>query len=157
MTSPGSCLMNARQYLTAVKVFEILQDYTNAIEISLWTLENTNESSIYPLIIDTLHRHSSIWKLANMSSRIASVTWAKHLLLSSRGISERSIMIFMAQLIQTGVFISEDDKKKLQNDMQVKASFNGNRLLNGCIKFVADIRPPFLDYVSRNVLATTRN
>ncbi|KAH8550423.1 hypothetical protein BGW37DRAFT_428063 [Umbelopsis sp. PMI_123] len=120
MTSPGSCLMNVRQYLTVIKIFEILQDYTHAIEISLWVLENTNESSIYPFIIDTLHRHSSIWKLANMTSRIANVTWAKHLLLSGRGAPERSIMIFMAQLIQAGVSVSEDDKKKLQNDMQVK-------------------------------------
>jgi hypothetical protein len=120
MTSPGSCLMNVRQYVTVIKLFEILQDYTHAIEISLWVLENTNESSIYPFIIDTLHRHSSIWKLANMTTRIASITWAKHLALSGRGVSERSIMIFMAQLIQAGVSISEDDKKKLQADMQVK-------------------------------------
>lgn len=122
MTSPGSCLMNARQFLTVVRLFEIVQDYTNAIEISLWTLENTNESTLYPCIIDTLHRHSSVWKLANMTNRIASAMWTKHLLLASRGIPERCIMIFIAQLIQAGVAISDDDRKKLQSDMQIKVN-----------------------------------
>ena len=80
MTSPGSCLLNVRQYVTIIKILEYAKDYLSIIEVALWVLEKTNERAIYSFTVDTFRRHASIWKLVNNGKRVAEAVWAKVIL-----------------------------------------------------------------------------
>ncbi|KAI9492408.1 hypothetical protein BDB00DRAFT_765585 [Zychaea mexicana] len=120
MTSPGSCLLNVRQYVAIIKMLECAKDYLGIIEVALWVLEKTNERSVYSFTIDTLRRHASIWKLVNNGKRVAEAVWAKHQSLQSRGIRERCLMMYMIQLVQEGYRITDDMRTQLQRDLHYK-------------------------------------
>lgn len=77
MTSPGSSLLNVRQYVTIIRILEAAQDYLGAIDMALWVLEKTNERPVYMFAIDTLRKHASIWKLTNMGEQVGQAAWAK--------------------------------------------------------------------------------
>lgn len=77
MTSPGSCLLNVRQYVTIIKILEYAQDYLNVIDLALWMLDKSNERVLYSFAIDTLRKHASVWKLINYGQRIADAVWEK--------------------------------------------------------------------------------
>ncbi|KAI9030192.1 hypothetical protein CLU79DRAFT_843056 [Phycomyces nitens] len=123
MTTPGSCLLNTRQYITIIKILESAKDYTNIVQISLWVLKKTNERALYLYIIDSLRKYANIWKLSNYSNQVAEALWEKHQDLQSRGVRERCIMMYIVQLVQEGYRISDERRAQLQNDLQTKPKF----------------------------------
>ncbi|KAI7906421.1 uncharacterized protein BX663DRAFT_496358 [Cokeromyces recurvatus] len=125
MTSPGSCLLNIRQFITIIRIMEFAKDYLSIIEVTLWVLEKTNDSSLYPYIIDCFRKYSTYWKLTNNGKRIVDAIWAKHLSLSSRGCRERCIMMYMVQLVQEGYQINDIVRAQLQQDLQIKSKIRG--------------------------------
>lgn len=125
MTSPGSCLLNTRQYVTIIRIMEYAKDYISITETALWVLEKSNDPSLYPYIIDTLRKYSNYWKLTNNGVRVANAIWSKHLQLSSRGNRDRCIMMYMVQLVQEGYQMDELVKSQLQQDLQVKSKLRG--------------------------------
>ncbi|KAI9255672.1 hypothetical protein BDA99DRAFT_442083 [Phascolomyces articulosus] len=120
MTSPGSCLLNVRQYVTIIKILEYAKDYLNIIEVALWVLEKTNERTLYSFTVDTLRRHANILKLTNNGKRVAEAVWAKHQSLQSRGTRERCLMMYIIQLVQEGYRITDDMRTQLQQDLHFK-------------------------------------
>ncbi|KAG2221431.1 hypothetical protein INT45_005236 [Circinella minor] len=120
MTSPGSCLLNIRQYVTIIKILEYAKDYLSIIEVALWVLEKTNERALYSFTVDTFRRHANIWKLVNNGKRVAEAIWAKHQSLQSRGTRERCLMMYMIQLVQEGYRITDDMRTQLQQDLHYK-------------------------------------
>ncbi|KAG2234880.1 hypothetical protein INT48_000543 [Thamnidium elegans] len=125
MTSPGSCLLNTRQYVTIIRIMEYAKDYLSITETALWVLEKSNDPSLYPYIIDTLRKYSNYWKLTNNGIRVANTVWSKHVSLSSRGNRERCIMMYMVQLVQEGYQMDEMVRSQLQQDLQVKSKLRG--------------------------------
>ncbi|KAI8149564.1 hypothetical protein BJV82DRAFT_504484 [Fennellomyces sp. T-0311] len=121
MTSPGSCLLNVKQYVAIIKILEYAKDYLSIIEVALWVLEKTNERALYSFTIDTLRRHASVWKLVHNGSRVAEAVWAKHQSLQSRGTRERCLMMYMVQLVQEGYRITDDMRTQLQQDLHFKS------------------------------------
>lgn len=77
MTSPGSCLLNTRQFVTIVLIMELCKDYPSIIELALWVLEKSNDVSMYAHVLDCLRKYSIYWKLTNNGRRIAEAVWAK--------------------------------------------------------------------------------
>jgi uncharacterized protein (DUF427 family) len=77
MTSPGSCLLNTRQFVTIIRIMECAKDYLSIIETALWVLEKSNDPSLYPYIIDCLRKYSNYWKLTNNGTRVANAVWTK--------------------------------------------------------------------------------
>lgn len=77
MTSPGSCLLNTRQFITIVLIMDLAKDYLSIIELALWVLEKSNDVSLFAQVIDTLRKYSVYWKLTNNGRRIAEAVWAK--------------------------------------------------------------------------------
>lgn len=121
MTSPGSCLLNTRQYVTIIRIMEYAKDYLSITETALWVLEKSSDPSLYPFIIDTLRKYSNYWKLTNNGTRVANAVWSKHLSLSSRGNRDRCIMMYMVQLVQEGYQMDDMTRSQLQQDLQVKS------------------------------------
>ncbi|KAI9486079.1 MAG: hypothetical protein EXX96DRAFT_613913 [Benjaminiella poitrasii] len=134
MTSPGSCLLNIRQFVTIIRIMEYAKDYLSIIEVTLWVLEKTNDSSLYPYIIDCFRKYSNYWKLTNNGTRVANAVWAKHLSLSSRGNRERCIMMYMVQLVQEGHQMDDIARNQLQQDLQIKSKTRGRYNSNLSIK-----------------------
>lgn len=130
MTSPGSCLLNTRQFVTIIRIMEYAQDYLSITETALWCLEKSSDPALYPYIIDTLRKYSNYWKLTDNGTRVATAVWAKHLLLSSRGNRERCIMMYMVQLIQEGYQMDDMIRSQLQQDLQVKSKLRGGGRYN---------------------------
>ncbi|KAI8372975.1 uncharacterized protein BYT42DRAFT_501141 [Radiomyces spectabilis] len=121
MTSPGSCLLNARQYVMVIKILEYAKDYLSLVDVALWVLEKTNERDLYLYIIDTLRRHANIWKLVDKTgNRIAETFLAKHNSLQNRGNRERSLMMYIVQLVQEGYQMKSDMHAQFQQDLQAK-------------------------------------
>ncbi|KAF7724120.1 RNA polymerase II mediator complex subunit [Apophysomyces ossiformis] len=125
MTSPGSCLLNARQYVTIIKILDYAKDYLSIIEVTLWVLEKTNERALYPFIVDTLQRYASVWRLVHGGDRIASAVWKKLQILQTRDARERCLIMFMVQLVQEGFPITEEMRIQLQQDLQIKQKIRG--------------------------------
>lgn len=125
MTSPGSCLLNARQYVALIKILDCAKDYMNIVNMALWVLEKTNERSVLTLVIDTLRQYANIWKLMNMGNLTAKTLWKKHQALQSHGIRERCVMMYMVQLVQEGYSISDDTRLQLQKDLQTRPKVRG--------------------------------
>ncbi|KAI8337752.1 hypothetical protein BC941DRAFT_513588 [Chlamydoabsidia padenii] len=125
MTSPGSCLLNARQYVAIIKILDCAKDYMNIVHVALWVLEKTNERSVLALVIDTLRQYANIWKLMNMGQLTAKTLWSKHQALQSHGIRERCVMMYMVQLVQEGYSISDDMRLQLQKDLQMRPKIRG--------------------------------
>ncbi|RCI02228.1 RNA polymerase II mediator complex subunit, partial [Rhizopus stolonifer] len=120
MTSPGSCLLNPRQFVTIVRIMEYAKDYLNLIEMALWVLEKSNDHTMYPYVVDCLRKYANYWKLTNNGTRIANAVWAKHAILASRNNKERCIMMYMVQLVQEGYVIDDLLKTQLQQDLRAK-------------------------------------
>ncbi|KAI8100101.1 uncharacterized protein BX664DRAFT_290634 [Halteromyces radiatus] len=127
MTSPGSCLLNARQYVALIKILECAKDYMNIVQVAVWVLEKTNEKSVLQLVIDTLRRYANIWKLMNLGKLVTQTLWNKHQSLQTRGTRERCVMIYMVQLVQEGHMISDDMRLQLQKDLQMRPKVRGSR------------------------------
>ncbi|ORZ24760.1 hypothetical protein BCR42DRAFT_343237 [Absidia repens] len=128
MTSPGSCLLNARQYVALIKILECAKDYMNVVQLALWVLEKTNERSVLALVIDTLRQYANIWKLMNSGNLVAKTLWDKHQSLQARGIRERCVMIYMVQLIQEGYSVTDDMRLQLQKDLQMRPRVRGRHV-----------------------------
>lgn len=77
MTSPGSCLLNVRQFVSIIRIMECAKDYLSITEVTLWVLEKSNDPVLYPYIIDCLRKYSNYWKLTNTGIRVANAVWAK--------------------------------------------------------------------------------
>ncbi|KAI7865079.1 hypothetical protein BDF14DRAFT_1730934 [Spinellus fusiger] len=150
MTSPGSCMLNSRQYMTTIKILESAKDYTNIIKISLWMLKKTNKCSLYLYIVDSLRRHSNIWKLTDASHQVAEAMWEKHQELKSKRISERCIMMYIVQLVQEGYRISNERRTQLQYDLQVKPILL-NGLQNNTLPLVAELNQIIQNPSSSNI------
>ncbi|KAI9312669.1 hypothetical protein BX666DRAFT_1985405 [Dichotomocladium elegans] len=120
MTTPGSCLLNTRQYVAIIKILEYAKDYLGIIDVALWVLDKTDERALYSIAVDTLRKHASIWKLVNYGQIVAQLIWAKHQSLQNRGIRERCLMMFMVQLVQEGYRITDEVRTKLQHDLHFK-------------------------------------
>ncbi|OAD01747.1 hypothetical protein MUCCIDRAFT_111089 [Mucor lusitanicus CBS 277.49] len=125
MTSPGSCLLNTRQFVTIIRIMECAKDYLTITEVTLWVLEKSNDPVLYPYIIDTLRKYSNYWKLTNSGTRVANAVWAKHLNLANRGNRERCIMMYMVQLVQEGYQMDDLVRTQLKQDLQVKSKLRG--------------------------------
>lgn len=125
MTSPGSCLLNTRQYVAIVQIMEYVKDYISITELALWVLKKSNDPTLYPYIIDTFRKYANYWKLTNNGPRVIDAIWAKHAELSSRGNRERCIMMYMVQLVQEGYQMDEVTRSQLQQDLQVKSKLRG--------------------------------
>ncbi|KAI8059264.1 hypothetical protein BC940DRAFT_282083 [Gongronella butleri] len=120
MTSPGACLLNARQYVAIIQMLHLAQDYLSLVDVALWVLEKTNDAAVHGLVVCTLRRYASIWKLIHAGPRVAKVVWAKYKELQGRGIRDRDLMLYMVQLVQEGHVLSEDMRFQLQQDLQTK-------------------------------------
>ncbi|CEP10050.1 hypothetical protein [Parasitella parasitica] len=105
MTSPGSCLLNARQFVTVIRIMEYAKDYLTITETALWTLEKSDDPVLYPYIIDCLRKYSNYWKLTNSGTRVASAVWAK--------------------LVQEGYQMDDLVRAQLKQDLQVKSKLRG--------------------------------
>ncbi|KAI9205186.1 uncharacterized protein BJ171DRAFT_84486 [Polychytrium aggregatum] len=57
LTTPGSSLLNVRQFCAVVNLLEILSDPLGILEVSLWMLQKSTDKGMYPLVIDALRRH----------------------------------------------------------------------------------------------------
>ena len=77
MTSPGSCLLNTRQLVTIIQIMECAKDYLSIIEMTLWVLQKSHDTSLHPYIIDTFRKYSCYWKLTNNSARVIQAVWTK--------------------------------------------------------------------------------
>ncbi|ORX59031.1 hypothetical protein DM01DRAFT_1318605 [Hesseltinella vesiculosa] len=120
MTSPGACLLNARQYLAITQILALAQDYLSLIDVALWVLEKTNDGAVYGLVLDTLRRYGSIWKLTQAGSRVAKTVWTKYKELQLRGVRDRDLMLYLVQLVQEGHVLADDMRMQLQQDLQMK-------------------------------------
>ncbi|KAI9307637.1 hypothetical protein BJ944DRAFT_261581 [Cunninghamella echinulata] len=125
MTSPGSCLLNVRQYIAIIKILDLCKDYINILNVALWVLQKSNDRYVLSAVIDTLQRYSNIWKLANEGNRVAKKIWEKHQQLQLRNIRERCIMMYMIQLVQEGFNITDEVRLQLQHDLQMKPKIRG--------------------------------
>ncbi|OBZ82424.1 Mediator of RNA polymerase II transcription subunit 12 [Choanephora cucurbitarum] len=120
MTSPGSCLLNTRQFVTLVSIMDHAKDYLSLIDMTLWALEKTSDRTMLPYIIDCLRKYANYWKLTNHGPQVVHAVWSKHAALTSRGNRERCIMMYMVQLVQEGHLLDEVARAQLQHDLQVK-------------------------------------
>ncbi|KAI8979595.1 hypothetical protein BDF20DRAFT_870542 [Mycotypha africana] len=134
MTSPGSSLLNTRQFVTIVRILEYAQDYSSIIDFALWTLEKTNDSTLYPYILDCFRTYSVYWKLMLNGRKIANAVWQKHSSLATRNMQERSIMMYIIQLIQEGYTMEENATLQLKQDLQIKAPKRGRYNTNISIR-----------------------
>ncbi|KAI8365718.1 hypothetical protein BD560DRAFT_156584 [Blakeslea trispora] len=120
MTSPGSCLLNTRQFVTLVSIMDYAKDYLSLMEMTLWALEKTSDRTMFPYIIDSFRKYANYWKLTNHGPRVVHAVWSKHAALSGRGNRERCIMMYMVQLVQEGHTLDNVARAQLQQDLQVK-------------------------------------
>ncbi|KAL0073025.1 hypothetical protein F4703DRAFT_1773010 [Phycomyces blakesleeanus] len=154
MTTPGSCLLNTRQYITIIKILEHAKDYTNIVQIALWVLKKTNERALYLYIIDSLRKYASIWKLTNYSNQVAEALWEKHQDLQARGIRERCIMMYIVQLVQEGYRISDERRAQLQHDLQAKPKFMSRHRSNP-LPITAELGQIIQDHSPSNIQSVT--
>ncbi|KAI8985141.1 hypothetical protein BDB01DRAFT_850197 [Pilobolus umbonatus] len=162
MTSPGSCLLNCRQFITIVKIMELAKDYLSIIDMSLWVLEKSNDAALYPCVIDTLRKYSNYWKLTNHGAHVVNTVWNKHMSLQSRGNRNRYIMMYMVQLVQEGYQIDEVMRLQLQQDLQVRAKMrdhykNKMSILDELSKLTKDSTPSSIQLLSESLSNSTQN
>ena len=130
MTSPGSCLLNTRQFVTIIRIMEHAKDYLSITETAIWVLEKSNDPTLYPYIINTFCKYANYWKLTNNGTRVVNAVWSKHVNLIARGNRERCIMMYIVQLVQEGYQMEESMRIQLGQDLQVKSKTHG-RYSNG--------------------------
>ncbi|KAG0172714.1 RNA polymerase II mediator complex subunit [Apophysomyces sp. BC1015] len=158
MTSPGSCLLNARQYVTIIKILDYAKDYLNIVEVALWVLEKTNERVLYPFIVDTFQKYASVWRLVHGGDRIAKAIWKKHQTLQSRDTRERCLIMFMVQLVQEGYPITEEMRTQLQQDLQIKQKLRGRyhsnvSMVSELNQFASNPTPSSIETVAESLCA----
>ncbi|KAG0946548.1 hypothetical protein G6F57_003198 [Rhizopus arrhizus] len=134
MTSPGSCLLNTRQLVTIIQIMECAKDYLSIIEMTLWVLQKSNDTSLHPYIIDTFRKYSCYWKLTNNSARVIQAVWTKHVNLCSRGEKDRNIMMYMVQLVQEGYQMDDLSRSQLQQELQIKSKTRSHYTNNLSVK-----------------------
>ncbi|CAG8575809.1 5100_t:CDS:2 [Ambispora gerdemannii] len=119
-SQPGATLLNARQFATIVQVLEHARDFNSLIDLSLWVLEKTLESSLFPVIIDTFARHEIVWAAMDRAKEVFNALHSKHKYLRGKKSIERNIVEYMCQLC--GLIPKREPAGN--KDQQVKEFFN---------------------------------
>lgn len=77
MTSPGSSLLNGRQFATVVNVMEIASDFYSLFEMCTWLMEHTIDKTLLTYVVNVAKKHHMVWASMNVQTKFAQDILAK--------------------------------------------------------------------------------
>ncbi|KAF9284208.1 RNA polymerase II mediator complex subunit [Mortierella alpina] len=96
MTSPGSSLLNGRQFATIVCVMEVAGDFHSLFELCTWLLEHTLDKTLLTYIVNLAKKHYMVWAAMGTMTKFSQAILAKHYSLQSKSISLKALPRYLA-------------------------------------------------------------
>ncbi|KAK9712553.1 hypothetical protein K7432_007072 [Basidiobolus ranarum] len=98
ITSPGTSLLNPRQFSTIARIIGIVQDYYGIVELALWTLEHTIEDSVITVVIELVKQYQAYWISMGRRDEIVKVLLEKHNELKSKRTVNKILLVYVQSL-----------------------------------------------------------
>ncbi|KAG9324909.1 hypothetical protein KVV02_008471 [Mortierella alpina] len=96
MTSPGSSLLNGRQFATIVGVLEVAGDFHSLFELCTWLLEHTLDKTLLTYIVNLAKKHYMVWAAMGTMTKFSQAILAKHYSLQSKSIPLKALPRYLA-------------------------------------------------------------
>jgi hypothetical protein len=77
MTSPGSSLLNGRQFATVVNIMEIASDFYSLFEVCIWLMEHTADKTLLNYVVNVAKKHSLVWASMGVHTKFSQAILAK--------------------------------------------------------------------------------
>ncbi|KAF9923613.1 RNA polymerase II mediator complex subunit [Linnemannia zychae] len=114
MTSPGSSLLNGRQFATIVNVMEVASDFHSLYEMCIWLMEHTSDKTLLNYVVNIARKHYMVWAAMDVLTQFSQAILAKHYNLQAKNILFKALPRFLALEAHT---VPEDIRLQLDEDL----------------------------------------
>ncbi|KAF9107477.1 RNA polymerase II mediator complex subunit [Mortierella sp. AM989] len=77
MTSPGSSLLNLRQFATVVGVMEVASDFHSLYDMCTWLLDHTSDKALLTYVVNVAKKHYMVWASMGVLTKFSQAILAK--------------------------------------------------------------------------------
>ncbi|KAG0305990.1 RNA polymerase II mediator complex subunit [Dissophora globulifera] len=96
MTSPGSSLLNVRQFATIVNVMEVVSDFHSLYETCIWLLDHTSDKALLTHVVNVAKKHYMVWAAMGVLTQFSQAILAKHYNLQGKNILFKALPRYLA-------------------------------------------------------------
>ncbi|KAI1317908.1 RNA polymerase II mediator complex subunit [Mortierella claussenii] len=114
MTSPGSSLMNVRQFATVVNVIEVASDFHSLYEVCTWLLEHTSDKALLTYVVNVAKKHYMIWAAMGVLTKFSQAILAKHYTLQAKNVHFKALPRYLAFEAHN---VPEDIRMQMEGDL----------------------------------------
>ncbi|ORX89986.1 hypothetical protein K493DRAFT_63300 [Basidiobolus meristosporus CBS 931.73] len=117
ITSPGTSLLNPRQFSTIARIIGIVQDYYGIIELALWTLEHSMEDSVISVVIELIKQYQAYWISMGIRDQIINALLEKHNESKAKRSVNKALLVYLQALVHERTGFDPNTKKQLNQDL----------------------------------------
>lgn len=114
MTSPGSSLLNGRQFATIVNVMEVASDFHSLYEMCIWLMEHTSDKTLLTYTVNLARKHYMVWAAMGVLTQFSQAILAKHYNLQGKNVLFKALPRFLALEAHN---VPEDIRIELEGDL----------------------------------------
>ncbi|KAF9137964.1 RNA polymerase II mediator complex subunit [Mortierella sp. GBA39] len=114
MTSPGSSLLNGRQFATIVNVMEVASDFHSLYEMCIWLMEHTSDKTLLTYTVNVARKHYMVWAAMGVLTQLSQAILAKHYNLQGKNVLFKALPRF---LVLEAHNVPEDIRIELEGDL----------------------------------------
>ncbi|KAG0369656.1 RNA polymerase II mediator complex subunit [Gamsiella multidivaricata] len=114
MTSPGSSLLNVRQFATVVNVMEVASDFHSLYDTCIWLLDHTSDKALLTYVVNVAKKHCMVWTAMGVLTKFSQAILAKHYSLQSKNVIYKSLPRYLALEAHN---VPEDIRAQMEADL----------------------------------------
>ncbi|KAG0270717.1 RNA polymerase II mediator complex subunit, partial [Linnemannia exigua] len=114
MTSPGSSLLNGRQYATIVNVMEVASDFRSLFEMCIWLMDHTSDKTLLTYTVNVARKHYMVWSAMGVLTQFSQAILAKHYNLQGKNVLFKALPRFLALEAHN---VPEDIRIQVEGDL----------------------------------------
>ncbi|KAF9155624.1 RNA polymerase II mediator complex subunit [Linnemannia schmuckeri] len=114
MTSPGSSLLNGRQFSTIVNVMEVASDFHSLYEMCIWLMEHTSDKILLTYTVNVARKHYMVWAAMGVLTQFSQAILAKHYNLQAKNVLFKALPRFLALEAHN---VPDDIRIELEGDL----------------------------------------
>ncbi|KAG0050520.1 RNA polymerase II mediator complex subunit [Gryganskiella cystojenkinii] len=126
MTSPGSSLLNGRQFATVINVMEIASDFYSLFEMCIWLMEHTIDKTLLTYVVNVAKKHHMVWTSMGVLTKFSQAILAKHYHLLNKNILFKALPRYLAH---EAVNVPEDIRLQMEEDLVSSKAVGGATLM----------------------------